>query len=288
MRTITPLPTPPTTNDTASFDIRADAFVEALPAFAQELNAFGVDISNIGESTFERAQEVIKEGQKELSSQHEAFIKQFNQALKAAQLLLRAQSAIKSDAWSALTHYILFELKSLRQKYKEILDNRAKIGQYVLFFRSSLPKGFKPAGSLLKKRDYPLAYMYFKNTSKSLQEDCPKGYFRLPKANVYAKGCSEFARAGEFEAEGLPNVNAGNYVNNSWRYSLNGKGGGGRDDWGCGTSHANFALSNWNSIYGRTDSVEVNHNLYLEGFYVGESLHANQTAAMIEKAKSAP
>ena len=66
MRTITPLPTPPSSNDTASFDIRADAFIGALPTFVQELNDFGLDISNIGKNTFEKAQVVIKEGQKEV------------------------------------------------------------------------------------------------------------------------------------------------------------------------------------------------------------------------------
>lgn len=270
MRTITPLPTPPSSNDTASFDIRADAFIGALPTFVQELNDFGLDISNIGKNTFEKVEVVIKEGQKELLEQHNIYKAQIEQMIEAAQLLIAAQSAIKSDMWSTTLHSILFTIKSLIQERKEILHHRAKIGQYGLFFRSSLPQGWVKAGSLLKKREYPLAYMYFKNTNKSLQEDCPKGYFRLPKPNVYAKGCSDFKRVGEFEREGLPNVNAGNYVNDSWRYSLGGKGGGSRDDWGCATSHANFALSNWNSVYGRTDSVEVNHNLYLEGFYVGE------------------
>ena len=269
MRTITPLPTPPSSNDTTSFDIRADAFMESLPQFAEELNAFGLDMSNIGKNTFEKAQVVIKEGQKELLEQHNIYKAQIEQMIEAAQLLIAAQSAIKSDMWSTTLHSILFTIKSLIQERKESLHYRSKIGQYGLFFRSSLPQGWVKAGSLLKKREYPLAYMYFKNTSKSLQEDCPKGYFRLPKPNVYAKGCSDFKRVGEFEREGLPNINAGKYDNDSWRYSLGGKGGGSRDEWGCGTSHANFALSNWNSIYGRTDSVEVNHNLYLEGFYVG-------------------
>ena len=50
MRTITPLPTPPSSNDTASFDIRADAFIGALPTFVQELNDFGLDISQTFEN----------------------------------------------------------------------------------------------------------------------------------------------------------------------------------------------------------------------------------------------
>lgn len=41
---ITPLPTPPTSADSASFNERADNFLLALPRFANELNAFGTNI----------------------------------------------------------------------------------------------------------------------------------------------------------------------------------------------------------------------------------------------------
>ena len=41
MTTITQLSTPPSTNDSANFNTRADAFLGALPKFADELNAFG-------------------------------------------------------------------------------------------------------------------------------------------------------------------------------------------------------------------------------------------------------
>lgn len=44
---ITPLPTPPTRQDSANFNDRADAFLGALPLFQQEANALAVDISNI-------------------------------------------------------------------------------------------------------------------------------------------------------------------------------------------------------------------------------------------------
>lgn len=37
MTTITQLPTPPSTNDSANFNTRADAFLGALPKFADEL-----------------------------------------------------------------------------------------------------------------------------------------------------------------------------------------------------------------------------------------------------------
>lgn len=46
MTPITPLPTPPSTNDSASFNTRADNFLSALPNFAEELNEFGKKVKN--------------------------------------------------------------------------------------------------------------------------------------------------------------------------------------------------------------------------------------------------
>lgn len=43
---ITPLPTPPSTDDPTNFDARADAFLGALPTFATEANALAVDVSD--------------------------------------------------------------------------------------------------------------------------------------------------------------------------------------------------------------------------------------------------
>lgn len=54
---ITPLPTPPTSADSASFNERADNFLLALPRFANELNAFG---QAVGEETKERIESTIK------------------------------------------------------------------------------------------------------------------------------------------------------------------------------------------------------------------------------------
>lgn len=270
MQKITPLPTPPTTHDTQSFDIRADAFVEALPQFGEELNSFALQINELGTSVEQSLRELELELKENLKQDRQGFKTEVENEKKNAIKEILAQTALQSDQFINIAHHILFTLREIKHKRQRKQEWQNRIGQYTLFFRCCLPQGYVAAGSILKIDEYPLAYLYFKSTSKGLQENCPKGYFRLPKPNVYAKGCSDFKRVGEFEREGLPNVNAGNYVNDSWRYSLGGKGGGSRDDWGCATSHANFALSNWNSIYGRTDSVEVNHNLYLEGFYVGE------------------
>lgn len=266
---ITPLPTPPTTNDTASFDIRADAFVEALPQFGEELNSFATQINELGANTEQSLRELESQARENLTQERQGFKAEVESAKKNAIKEILAHTALQSDQFTNIAHHILFTLAEIKAKRQRKQEEWNRIGQYALFFRSSLPQGYKRAGSLLKIEQYPLAYLYFKDTSKSLQEGCPSGYFRLPKPNVYAKGCDETSRIGEFEREGLPDVNAGNYVNKAWRYSLNGKGGGGNDDWGCATSSADFILSKWNSIYGRTNSVEVNHNLYLEGFYVG-------------------
>lgn len=46
MTPITPLPTPPSTNDSASFNTRADNFLSALPNFAEELNEFGKSVES--------------------------------------------------------------------------------------------------------------------------------------------------------------------------------------------------------------------------------------------------
>lgn len=54
---ITPLPTPPTSADSASFNERADNFLLALPRFANELNAFG---QAVDKETKERIESTIK------------------------------------------------------------------------------------------------------------------------------------------------------------------------------------------------------------------------------------
>ena len=282
MQKITPLPTPPTTHDTQSFDIRADAFVEALPQFGEELNSFALQINELGTSVEQSLRELELELKENLKQDRQGFKTEVENEKKNAIKEILAQTALQSDQFINIAHHILFTLREIKHKRQRKQEWQNRIGQYTLFFRCCLPQGYVAAGSILKIDEYPLAYLYFKSTSKGLQENCPKGYFRLPKPNIYAKATNNPSLVGAFEREGLPNVNAGNYVNNSWRYSLNGKGGGGRDDWGCRTTHANFALSAWNSIYGRTNSVEVNHNLLLEGFYVGQRIPPPPPPAAIE------
>lgn len=47
MQKITQLPTPPTSTDTASFNERADRFVQSLPKFVDEINTFGSEINGV-------------------------------------------------------------------------------------------------------------------------------------------------------------------------------------------------------------------------------------------------
>ena len=58
---ITPLPTPPTSADSASFNERADNFLLALPRFANELNAFGKSaVKEVGEAAKQKVDELVK------------------------------------------------------------------------------------------------------------------------------------------------------------------------------------------------------------------------------------
>ena len=163
-------------------------------------------------------------------------------------------------------------------------DNKrddSRIGEYRLFFRNALPQGYKPLGSILNAAQYPKAYLFFKNTYPKLQENCPRGYFRLPKAGLYAKGTANPQEAGCFMSEGLPNITGGAYtIAETWQSSgwssgvfnklggYNGAGTPKTTDW-SNSAAFDFNASRSSGVYGRSSSVEVNHNLFLEGIYVG-------------------
>lgn len=69
---ITPLPTPPTSADSASFNERADNFLLALPRFANELNAFG---QAVGDETKERIESTIKSSIDTRLNENEVWLK---------------------------------------------------------------------------------------------------------------------------------------------------------------------------------------------------------------------
>lgn len=284
MQKITPLPTPPTTHDTQSFDIRADAFVEALPQFGEELNSFALQINELGTSVEQSLRELELELKENLKQDKQGFKTEVENEKKNAIKEILAHTALQSDQFINIAHHILFTLREIKHKRQRKQEEQNKIGQYTLFFRSSLPQGYVAAGSILKIDEYPLAYLYFKSTSKGLQKDCSKGYFRLPKPNLYAKATNNPSLVGAYEREGLPNITGGVYRiaetfhDFGWTSGAFAKEGGhssggtpSKVDWSNAAAF-NFNASRCSAIYGRTDSVEVNHNLLLEGFYVGQRI----------------
>ena len=48
MSKITQLPTPPSTEDDKSFEVKADAFLEDLPSFREEMNALIFSFNELG------------------------------------------------------------------------------------------------------------------------------------------------------------------------------------------------------------------------------------------------
>lgn len=60
---ITPLPTPPNTSDSGNFDERADAFLSALPQFADEMNAYSKEFV---EDTTQKVSEIVNATRDEL------------------------------------------------------------------------------------------------------------------------------------------------------------------------------------------------------------------------------
>lgn len=265
---ITPLPTPPTTNDTASFDIRADAFVEALPQFGEEANALADEINALCERTPQQLEQILTEGKaalEEVKNTHNAQLEaQINSSLEK----INACSALKSDQFANLCNYILFSLQNYEHKLIKQQEYQAKMGHHAYFFRDSLPQGYAPAGSMLLIADYPLAYEYFKNAHKNAQFNCPLGYFALPQPNLYIKGTNDPAMVGRFEEEGLPDVQMGDFIKNI-STSNRSAGTGGSTAHSISFSKSPITLSKSNPIYGRTQSVEVAHNCLLEGYFVG-------------------
>ena len=66
---ISPLPTPPSSNDSGSFAERADKFFTALPKFADELNAFGSKVdTSINEKIESTAYELFKHNEQATNS----------------------------------------------------------------------------------------------------------------------------------------------------------------------------------------------------------------------------
>lgn len=266
MTTITPLPKPPTTQDSLNFDIRADEFLESLPKFAEELNAFGENIDNVGNVVEKELVESIIRGKEEIKSATNEGINSINTTANKREKELKAIEAIKSDSWQNIAQYILILLKDIRAKREKEALEKQRMLEYKLFFRSSLPKGYVKPNSLVRIRDCPFAWFYTKQTDKALQESVPYGFFRLPQGNLYTKGVSERKLVGSFGEQQLlehsHNYKITNLANGSDRMR------GGLDsyrDYSRHLSHSSVATS----VVGAKTN-EVNRIHLLEGYYVGE------------------
>ena len=92
--TIALLPTPPTRSDPVNFAIRADAFLAALPTFAEEANALANDVNT-------RQSQAAASANAAASSATNAL----NSETAAAASVSTAQATANVTAWSAATNY---------------------------------------------------------------------------------------------------------------------------------------------------------------------------------------
>lgn len=263
MTTITPLPKPPTTQDSINFDVRADDFLESLPKFADELNAFGKDIANFGDYVETELEEEIKA---KLEKAVQEGKNKIIETAKEKQKRLEAIAAIKSDKWQNIAQYILIMLKDIKANLEKERLKRQRLLEYKLFFRESLPQGYKKPNSILKISDYPLVWFYCKNTAKSVQNGVGFTHFRLPQGNLYTKGVSEKGLVGSFGEQQLlehtHNYSITNLANTGDRI----KGGSDHHrNYSGHLSHSSVATS---SVGEKTNEVKRIH--LLEGYYVGE------------------
>lgn len=263
MTTITPLPKPPTTQDSINFDVRADGFLESLPKFADELNAFGKDIANFGDYVETELEEEIKA---KLEKAVQEGKNKIIETAKEKQKRLEAIAAIKSDRWQNIAQFILIMLKDIKANLEKERLEKQRLLEYKLFFRESLPQGYVKPHSILKISDYPLVWFYCKNTAKSVQNGIGHTHFRLPQGNLYTKGVSEKGLVGSFGEQQLLE-----HRHNYSRINLANTGDnirGGSDhhrNYSGHLSHSDVTTSN---VGGKTNEVKRIH--LLEGYYVGE------------------
>ncbi|STQ86208.1 hypothetical protein LS73_000150 [Helicobacter muridarum] len=260
MTKITPLPQPPTTQDSINFDIRADAFLESLPKFADELNAFGLDVDEVGNVVHDNIQSAVETAKEDLKATTKESIASIEHAADKRAKELKAIAGIKSDSWQNIAQFILLLLREIRDTQEKELIEQDKMLEYKLFFRSSLPKGYKAPNSLLKIRDYPLAWFYSLQTSKEAQVGTPKGYFRLPQGNLYTKGVSVKSLVGSF---GEQQLLAHSHSYGHWTPTSEPLGGSSRRRNMVG----GFVYNNTSVYGGNTNEVRRVH--LLEGYYVG-------------------
>ena len=180
---------------------------------------------------------------------------------------LEAIAAIKSDKWQNIAQFILIMLKDIKANLEKERLERQRLLEYKLFFRESLPQGYKKPNSILKISDYPLVWFYCKNTAKSVQEGMGYTDFQLPQGNLYTKGVSEKGLVGSFGEQQLLTEHTQNYsITNLANTGDRIKGGSDHHrNYSGHLSHSHVTTSNTGE---KTNEVKRIH--LLEGYYVGQ------------------
>ena len=279
MRKITPLPKPPSTQDAQNFDLRADTFLGALPPFAKELNALTGELNALPKELSEHSEGLKSEIRDEAQKESHAGVKKIKEAQENALFEIehtgRATALLRSHFLSVECAFLRLSqaLQGLKNRVQRDASECARIGEYRLFLRPALPRGYAPLGSLLSKKEYPLAYAYFKSI-QALTKEAPEGYFYLPRAGIFARGTAERELIGSYEGDAIRNITGifsgvdvtHEYMHGAFR--MHGRfdaslKGGGSDNWG---RYTDFDASR---VVPTASENRPKSNRYLEGIYVG-------------------
>lgn len=279
MQKITPLPKPPSADDAQNFDLRADMFLNALPPFGSELNALAKELSALPKELSEHSETLKSEIRDEAHKESRAGIARIKEAQEDALQQIehtgRATALLRSHFLALECAFLRLEnaLHALKARsYREAKECQ-RIGTYRLFLRSKLPAGYAPLGSLLSQKEYPLAYLHFRGI-QALTQPAPEGYFRLPRAGIFARGSANAHEVGSFQGDAIRNITGifsgvdvtHEYMRGAFRthgrFSANLKSAGG-DNWGRYTA---FDASRVTPV---ADEIRPKSNRFLEGIYVG-------------------
>ncbi len=282
MQKITPLPKPPSTQDAQNFDLRADTFLGALPPFAKELNALTSELNALPKELSKHSETLKSDLRDEAQKESRAGVKKIKEAqenaLQQIQEQGRATALLRSRFLSVECAFLRLSqaVQGLKNRVQRDASECARIGEYRLFLRPTLPKGYAPLGSLLSKKEYPLAYAYFKSI-QALTKEAPEGYFYLPRAGIFARGTNESALAGSYEGDAIRDIDLrwleqGFSVRKSPEFGF-------IAEYASNTACVNTATAGYYGImqmslkkggrYPIADEIRPKSNRYLEGIYVG-------------------
>ena len=279
MQKITPLPKPPSTQDAQNFDLRADTFLGALPPFAKELNALTSELNALPKELSKHSETLKSDLRDEAQKESRAGVKKIKEAQENALFEIehtgRATALLRGNFLSIECAFLRLSqaVQGLKNRVQRDASECARIGEYRLFLRPALPAGYAPLGSLLSQKEYPLAYLYFKGI-QALTQPAPEGYFRLPRAGIFARGTNEHTLVGSYEGDAIRNITGlfsgvdimHEYTQGAFRthgrFSANLKSAGG-DNWG------RYTIFDASRVTPVADEIRPKSNRYLEGIYVG-------------------